>query len=263
MFDDGLFCAQRCEVFPNFFSSFLNATRHARSDAPHQDAIFFFSTTMENNNNNAKKMLSNVQLWRSSRDHALEIFDVCLDVISRLSLLKDERLYPEEEEEEDEEEDGEKETRDAQKVLSMETTFLKQMEQLGALLEKMDRERDRLKQLVNEMEKVFRDSELAHRKRVQETTSATSMGSISVRKGGEKTMLESLERIEAMWRFYGEETSACEVLFGLCREAAATEAARSRAETKKKKRSNESGEEIAKSARAFLEVRRKVDLERY
>jgi len=184
MFDDGLFCAQRCEVFPNFFSSFLNATRHARSDAPHQDAIFFFSTTMENNNNNAKKMLSNVQLWRSSRDHALEIFDVCLDVISRLSLLKDERLYPEEEEEEDEEEDGEKETRDAQKVLSMETTFLKQMEQLGALLEKMDRERDRLKQLVNEMEKVFRDSELAHRKRVQETTSATSMGSISVRKGG-------------------------------------------------------------------------------
>jgi len=220
---------------------------------------------MENNNNGMKlldaKMLSNVQHWRSSRDHALEIFDVCLDVISRLSLLKDERLYPEEEEEEEEE--GEKEARDAQKRMSMETTFLKQMEQLGALLEKMDRERDRLKQLVNEMEKVFRDSELAHRKRVQETTSATSMGSISVRKGGEKTMLESLERIEAMWRFYGEETSACEVLFGLCREAAATEAARSRAETKKKKRSNESGEEIAKSARAFLEVRRKVDLERY
>lgn len=135
--------------------------------------------------------------------------------------------------------------------MSMETTFLKQMEQLGALLEKMDRERDRLKQLVNEMEKVFRDSEFAHRKRVQETTSATSMGSISVRKGGEKTMLESLERIEAMWRFYGEETSACEVLFGLCREAASSpeEAA--------------SGEEIAKSARAFLEVRKKVDLERY
>ena len=211
---------------------------------------------MENNNN--AKMLSNVKLWRSSRDHALEIFDVCLDVISRLSLLKDERLYPEEEEE-----DGEKEARDAQKVLSMETTFFKQMEQLGALLEKMDRERDRLKQLVNEMEKVFRDSELAHRKRVQETTSATSMGSISVRKGGEKTMLESLERIEAMWRFYGEETSACEVLFGLCREAAATEASRSPAETRKKKRSNESGEEIVKSARAFLEVRRKVDLERY
>ena len=223
---------------------------------------------MENNDAMMKlldaKMLSNVQLWRSSRDHALEIFDVCLDVISRLSLLKDERLYPdEEEEEEDEEEGGEKEARDAQKLMSMETTFLKQMEQLGALLEKMDRERDRLKQLVNEMEKVFRDSELAHRKRVQETTSATSMGSISVRKGGEKTMLESLERIEAMWRFYGEETSACEVLFGLCREAAATEAERSPAETKKKKRSNESGEEIAKSARAFLEVRRKADLERY
>jgi regulator of replication initiation timing len=132
------------------------------------------------------------------------------------------------------------------------------MEQLGALLEKMDRERDRLKQLVNEMEKVFRDSEFAHRKRVQETISATSMGSISVKKGGEKTMLESLERIEAMWRFYGEETSACEVLFGLCREAASYPA-----ETKKKKRSNESGEEIAKSARAFLEVRRKADLERY
>jgi len=209
---------------------------------------------MENNNNGMKlldaKMLSNVQLWRSSRDHALEIFDVCLDVISRLSLLKDERLYPGEEEEEEEE--GEKEARDAQKLTSMETTFLKQMEQLGALLEKMDRERDRLKQLVNEMEKVFRDSEFAHRKRVQETTSATSMGSISVRKGGEKTMLESLERIEAMWRFYGEETSACEVLFGLCREAASSpeEAALS-------------GEEIAKSARAFLEVRKKVDLERY
>ena len=218
---------------------------------------------MENNDAIMKlldaKMLSNVQLWRSSRDHALEIFDVCLDVISRLSLLKDERLYPdEEEEEEDEEEGGEKEARDAQKLMSMETTFLKQMEQLGALLEKMDRERDRLKQLVNEMEKVFRDSEFAHRKRVQETISATSMGSISVKKGGEKTMLESLERIEAMWRFYGEETSACEVLFGLCREAASYPA-----ETKKKKRSNESGEEIAKSARAFLEVRRKADLERY
>ena len=218
---------------------------------------------MENNDAIMKlldaKMLSNVQLWRSSRDHALEIFDVCLDVISRLSLLKDERLYPdEEEEEEDEEEGGEKEARDAQKLMSMETTFLKQMEQLGALLEKMDRERDRLKQLVNEMEKVFRDSEFAHRKRVQETISATSMGSISAKKGGEKTMLESLERIEAMWRFYGEETSACEVLFGLCREAASYPA-----ETKKKKRSNESGEEIAKSARAFLEVRRKADLERY
>ena len=207
-------------------------------------------------------MLSNVQLWRSSRDHALEIFDACLDVISRLSLLKDERLYPEEEVEEEEEEE-EEEARDARKVPSMETTFLKQMEQLGALLEKMDRERDRMKQLVNEMEKVFRDSEFAHRKRVQETTSATSMGSISVRKGGERTVLESLERIEAMWRFYGEETSACEVLFGLCREAAATEASRSPAETRKKKRSNESGEEIVKSARAFLEVRRKVDLERY
>ncbi len=38
-------------------------------------------------------------------------------------------------------------------------------------------------------------------------------------------MFESMERIEASWRFYGEETSACEALFGLCREAAEAAAA--------------------------------------
>jgi len=133
-------------------------------------------------------------------------------------------------------------------------TVAKQMEQLGVILEKMDRERDRMKQFVDEMEKVVS-------RRNREQTQSRKTGGSFDEKSQASSMFESMERIEASWRFYGEETSACEALFGLCREAA--EAA---AEEEKKKK-NDGGEEsdggeMVRSARAFLEVRRKVDLER-
>jgi hypothetical protein len=113
-----------------------------------------------------------------------------------------------------------------------------------------------MKQFVDEMEKVV------SRGNREQTQSRKTGGGFDEKSQASSHMFESMERIEASWRFYGEETSACEALFGLCREAA--EAA---AEEKKKKKKNDGGEEsdggeMMRSARAFLEVRRKVDLER-
>ena len=73
--------------------------------------------------------------------------------------------------------------------------------------------------------------------------------------------MEVMERIETSWRFYAEETSACEVLLGLCREAAGMALAAAR-ESKKSNNAHYNGEEMVRSARAFLEVRKKVELER-
>lgn len=221
-----------------------------------------------------KKMRAFVHAWRESRDHAFELFDVVLDVVSRVPMLKEKRLYPpssEEEEEEEEEYDDdenndenesmvniEKEKRGYRRRVSSQThreTVAKQMEQLGVILEKLDRERDRMKQFVDEMEKVV------SRGNREQTQSRKTGGGFDEKSQASSHMFESMERIEASWRFYGEETSACEALFGLCREAA------EEAAEEKKKKKNDGGEEsdggeIVRSARAFLEVRRKVDLER-
>ena len=223
-----------------------------------------------------KKMRAFVHSWRESRDHAFELFDVVLDVVSRVPMLKEKRLYPpsssSEEEEEEEYDDDDENNDENESMVNIEKekrgyrrrvagsnsvhreTVAKQMEQLGVILEKLDRERDRMKQFVDEMEKVV------SRGNREQTQSRKTRGGFD-EKSQASSLFESMERIEASWRFYGEETSACEALFGLCREAA--EAA---AEEKKKKK-NDGGEEsdggeIVRSARAFLEVRRKVDLER-
>ena len=145
-------------------------------------------------------------------------------------------------------------------------TLLKQMEQLGNVLEKMDRERDALKRSVDDMEKAFHREAtkaaalLNNAPRASTSTTSTALMSCFVKKGGKTTALEVMERIETSWRFYAEETSACEVLLGLCREAAATALAAA-GESKKSNKYN-SGEEMVRSARAFLEVRKKVELER-
>jgi len=221
-----------------------------------------------------KKMRAFVHSWRESRDHAFELFDVVLDVVSRVPMLKEKRLYPpsssskEEEEEYDVDENNdenesmmniEKEKRGYRRRVAGSNsvhreTVAKQMEQLGVILEKMDRERDRMKQFVDEMEKVVS-------RRNREQTQSRKTGGSFDEKSQASSMFESMERIEASWRFYGEETSACEALFGLCREAAEEE------EEEEKKKKNDGGEEsdggeMVRSARAFLEVRRKVDLER-
>ena len=157
--------------------------------------------------------------------------------------------------------DGKEEERQEQMVCTQ--TLLKQMEQLGNLLEKMDRERDALKRSVDDMEKAHREATkaaaLLNNARAS-TSTTTALMSCFVKKGGETTALEAMERIETSWRFYAEETSACEVLLGLCREAAATALAAA-GESKKSNKYN-SGEEMVRSARAFLEVRKKVELER-
>ena len=221
-----------------------------------------------------KKMRAFIHSWRESRDHAFELFDVVLDVVSRVPMLKEKRLYPpsseEEEEEEEEEYDDdenndenesvvniEKEKRGYRRRVSSQThreTVAKQMEQLGVILEKLDRERDRMKQFVDEMEKVV------SRGNREQTQSRKTGGGFHEKSQG-SSLFESMERIEASWRFYGEETSACEALFGLCREAA-WEAAEERQEKKNDGGEASDGGEIVRSARAFLEVRRKVDLER-
>ena len=220
-----------------------------------------------------KKMRAFVHAWRESRDHAFELFDVVLDVVSRVPMLKEKRLYPpsSEEEEEEEEYDDDENNDENESMVNIEKekrtyrrrvagsnsvhkeTVAKQMEQLGVILEKLDRERDRMKQFVDEMEKVVSRGN-------REQTQSRKTGGWFDEKSQASSLFESMERIEASWRFYGEETSACEALFGLCREAA-----EEAAEEKKKK--NDGGEasdggEIVRSARAFLEVRRKVDLER-
>jgi hypothetical protein len=224
-----------------------------------------------------KKMRAFVHSWRESRDHAFELFDVVLDVVSRVPMLKEKRLYPpsssSEEEEEEEYDDDDENNDENESMVNIEKekrghrrrvagsnsvhreTVAKQMEQLGVILEKLDRERDRMKQFVDEMEKV-----VSRRKREQ-TQSRKTGGGFDEKSQASSHMFESMERIEASWRFYGEETSACEALFGLCREAA------EEAAEEKKKKKNDGGEEsdggeIVRSARAFLEVRRKVDLER-
>ena len=223
-----------------------------------------------------KKMRAFIHSWRESRDHAFELFDVVLDVVSRVPMLKEKRLYPpsseEEEEEEEEEYDDDENNGENESVVNIEKekrthrrrvagsnsvhkeTVAKQMEQLGVILEKLDRERDRMKQFVDEMEKVVS-------RRNREQTQSRKTGGGFDEKSQASSLFESMERIEASWRFYGEETSACEALFGLCREAA------EEAAEEKKKKKNDGGEasdggEIVRSARAFLEVRRKVDLER-
>ena len=222
-----------------------------------------------------KKMRAFVHAWRESRDHAFELFDVVLDVVSRVPMLKEKRLYPpssEEEEEEEEEYDDDENNDENESMVNIEKekrtyrrrvagsnsvhkeTVAKQMEQLGVILEKLDRERDRMKQFVDEMEKVVSRGN-------REQTQSRKTGGCFDEKSQASSLFESMERIEASWRFYGEETSACEALFGLCREAA------EEAAEEKKKKKNDGGEasdggEIVRSARAFLEVRRKVDLER-
>lgn len=222
-----------------------------------------------------KKMRAFVHAWRESRDHAFELFDVVLDVVSRVPMLKEKRLYPpssEEEEEEEEEYDDDENNTNNENMMNIEKekrlyrrrvagsnsvhkeTVAKQMEQLGVILEKLDRERDRMKQFVDEMEKVVS-------RRNREQTQSRKTGGGFDEKSQASSLFESMERIEASWRFYGEETSACEALFGLCREAA------EEAAEEKKKKKNDGGEasdggEMVRSARAFLEVRRKVDLER-
>ena len=224
-----------------------------------------------------KKMRAFVRTWRESRDHAFELFDVVLDVVSRVPMLKEKRLYPpsseEEEKEEEEECDDDENNGENESMVNIEKekrthrrrvagsnsvhkeTVAKQMEQLGVILEKLDRERDRMKQFVDEMEKVV------SRGNREQTQARKTGGGFDEKSQASSHMFESMERIEASWRFYGEETSACEALFGLCREAA------EEAAEEKKKKKNDGGEasdggEIVRSARAFLEVRRKVDLER-
>ena len=230
---------------------------------------------MNDSERDDKKMRAFVHAWRESRDHAFELFDVVLDVVSRVPMLKEKRLYPpssEEEEEEEEEYDDDENNGENESVVNIEKekrthrrrvagsnsvhieTVAKQMEQLGVILEKLDRERDRMKQFVDEMEKVVS-------RRNREQTQSRKTGGSFDEKSQASSMFESMERIEASWRFYGEETSACEALFGLCREAA------EEAAEEKKKKKNDGGEasdggEMVRSARAFLEVRRKVDLER-
>lgn len=223
-----------------------------------------------------KKMRAFVHSWRESRDHAFELFDVVLDVVSRVPMLKEKRLYPpsssSEEEEEEEYDDDDENNDENESMVNIEKekrgyrrrvagsnsvhreTVAKQMEQLGVILEKLDRERDRMKQFVDEMEKVVSRGN-------REQTQSRKTGGGFDEKSQASSLFESMERIEASWRFYGEETSACEALFGLCREAA------EEAAEEKKKKKNDGGEEsdggeIVRSARAFLEVRRKVDLER-
>ena len=222
-----------------------------------------------------KKMRAFVRTWRESRDHAFELFDVVLDVVSRVPMLKEKRLYPpssEEEEEEEEYDDDDENNDENESMMNIEKekrthrrrvagsnsvhkeTVAKQMEQLGVILEKLDRERDRMKQFVDEMEKVVSRGN-------REQTQSRKTGGGFDEKSQASHMFESMERIEASWRFYGEETSACEALFGLCREAA------EEAAEEKKTKKNDGGEasdggEMVRSARAFLEVRRKVDLER-
>ena len=223
-----------------------------------------------------KKMRAFVRTWRESRDHAFELFDVVLDVVSRVPMLKEKRLYPpsssSEEEEEEEYDDDDENNDENESMVNIEKekrthrrrgagsnsvhkeTVAKQMEQLGVILEKLDRERDRMKQFVDEMEKVVSRGN-------REQTQSRKTGGGFDEKSQASSLFESMERIEASWRFYGEETSACEALFGLCREAA------EEAAEEKKKKKNDGGEEsdggeIVRSARAFLEVRRKVDLER-
>ena len=222
-----------------------------------------------------KKMRAFVRTWRESRDHAFELFDVVLDVVSRVPMLNEKRLYPpssEEEEEEEEEYDDDENNDENESMVNIEKekrtyrrrvagsnsvhkeTVAKQLEQLGVILEKLDRERDRMKQFVDEMEKVVSRGN-------REQTQSRKTGGWFDEKSQASSLFESMERIEASWRFYGEETSACEALFGLCREAA-----EEAAEEKKKKKTDggeaSDGGEIVRSARAFLEVRRKVDLER-
>ena len=224
-----------------------------------------------------KKMRAFVHSWRESRDHAFELFDVVLDVVSRVPMLKEKRLYPpsssSEEEEEEEYDDDDENNDENESMVNIEKekrgyrrrvagsnsvhreTVAKQMEQLGVILEKLDRERDRMKQFVDEMEKVV------SRGNREQTQSRKTGGGFDEKSQASSHMFESMERIEASWRFYGEETSACEALFGLCREAA------EEAAEEKKKKKNDGGEasdggEMVRSARAFLEVRRKVDLER-
>ena len=223
-----------------------------------------------------KKMRAFVRTWRESRDHAFELFDVVLDVVSRVPMLKEKRLYPpssEEEEEEEEYDDDDENNDENESMMNIEKekrthrrrvagsnsvhkeTVAKQLEQLGVILEKLDRERDRMKQFVDEMEKVV------SRGNREQTQSRKTGGGFDEKSQASSHMFESMERIEASWRFYGEETSACEALFGLSREAA------EEAAEEKKKKKNDGGEasdggEMVRSARAFLEVRRKVDLER-
>ena len=203
-----------------------------------------------------------VQDWRAARDRALALFDVCIDVIARVPVLGDKKMYPPNDLDDDND-DGKEERRE----MLCTQTLLKQMEQLGNLLEKMDRERDALKRSVDDMEKAHRGEATKaaallnnNARRASTSTTKTALMSCFVKKGGETTALEVMERIETSWRFYAEETSACEVLLGLCREAAATALAAA-GESKKSNKYN-SGEEMVRSARAFLEVRKKVELER-
>ena len=211
-------------------------------------------------NNNAAKTKALVQDWRAARDRALALFDVCIDVIARVPVLGDKKMYPLLNDVNDDNDDGKEE-----RQMLCTQTLLKQMEQLGNLLEKMDRERDALKRSVDDMEKAHKReatkaAALLNNAPRASTSTTTALMSCFVKKGGETTALEVMERIETSWRFYAEETSACEVLLGLCREVAATALAAA-GESKKSNKYN-SGEEMVRSARAFLEVRKKVELER-
>ena len=176
-----------------------------------------------------KKMRAFIHSWRESRDHAFELFDVVLDVVSRVPMLKEKRLYPpsssSEEEEEEEYDDDDENNDENESMVNIEKekrghrrrvagsnsvhkeTVAKQMEQLGVILEKLDRERDRMKQFVDEMEKVVSRGN-------REQTQSRKTGGGFDEKSQASSLFESMERIEASWRFYGEETSACEALSG-------------------------------------------------
>ena len=73
-----------------------------------------------------KKMRAFVRTWRESRDHAFELFDVVLDVVSRVPMLKEKRLYPpssEEEEEEEEEYDDDENNGENESVVNIEKEY--------------------------------------------------------------------------------------------------------------------------------------------
>ena len=122
-----------------------------------------------------------VQDWREQRDRAFALFDVCIDVIARVPVLGDKTVYPPN----DFDDDGKEEDRH---ILCTQT-LLKQMEQLGGLLEKMDRERDAMKRSVDDMEKGHREATKALNNAAQRGVKSTSATTAltAVKKGGAPT----------------------------------------------------------------------------
>ena len=118
-----------------------------------------------------------VQDWRAARDRALALFDVCIDVIARVPVLGDKKMYPSPPNDfyDDDNDDDDEKEEERQEQMVCTQTLLKQMEQLGNLLEKMDRERDALKRSVDDMEKAHREE-----RRKQQRYSTTHHGPVPV-----------------------------------------------------------------------------------